>query len=202
MKTTIEEILKFNPCQSGIDEFTKKYGRTSGEVFFAEILESNGIQDAIWCLRVFPDYDINVMEFKYLCARRVEHYDKSGVAKECLDVLELYLDGKASKKELANAANAAYAYAAASAAGAAYATFAAAAAAYAGAAAYAAASYAYAAAYAAAAYAYAAVNAGVAVAYAAAAYAADANTVATAAYADEREYQTQVFVEIFCQDEK
>ena len=198
MKTTIEEIMKYNPCQSGIDDFVKKYGRNSGDVSFREILESNGIQDAIWCLRVFPDYDLNVLKFKYLCARRVEHLDTSGTAKKCLNVLEMYLDGEVSKEELKNAANdAANAYDAANAN--ASAAYDAAIEAYAGDAA-GATTEAYSAAVKAASAAYAASAATAATeAYAVAAAGAAANAGAASA---EREYQTKIFIEIFCQDEK
>ena len=104
MKTTFDAIMKYNPCQAGINEFTKKSGKTSGEVSFAEILESNGILDALWCLRVLSNYHPAVMKFNLLCARRVEHLITTGKAKKFLDVLEMYLDGEASKKELENAA--------------------------------------------------------------------------------------------------
>ncbi len=184
-KTTLNDIRKHNPCSSGWRRLLKHLGKTEAdgdELSFITILKSNGINDAIWCLRVLPDYDFDVMTFKLKCARRVEHLDPTGVAKSTLDVVERFIAGDASKDDLP-----AYAYAAADAADAADA------AAYA----YAAYAAAYAAAY----------DAGAAAAaYAAAAYAADAaayaaaaaDAAAYAAAADaEREYQTMIFKELF-----
>ena len=183
MHTTLNEIRKYDPCTSGWKKLLSHLGKTNSDnepLPFTTILISNGIRDAIWCLRVLPDYDLKVMEFKLRCARRVEHLDKSGSARTCLDVVEKFIKGEAAaaccKSAAAAAAAATYAYAAY-----AYADAADAAAAYAAAAAAAAAAYAAAAAAAAAdaADAYDAV----AYAYAAAAYAADAAAAVAYAYA-------------------
>mgnify|MGYP000881435895 FL=1 len=193
MHTTLNEIRAHEPCKDGWTKLLKHLGKTEPDdepLRFVTILDSNGIIDAIWCLRVRPAYDLKVMEFKLKCARRVESLDKSGKAKKCLDVVEKFIKGEANIEDLdlayASAASAAYAAAAYAAAYAAYAAYAAAAyAASAAASAYAA--------YAAAAYA-AASAASTAAAYAA--YAA-----AYAAYAAaEREYQRQIFLKIFSED--
>jgi len=178
MYTTLNEILRYKPCgqnskgATGFSKLLKFLGKEQADdepLSFITILESNGILDAIWCLRVLPDCDLKVMKFKLLCARRVEHLDESGVAKNTLDVLERFINGDASAGDLQFAAAAAayaaaYADAAAAADAAAYAV-------YADAAADAAAYAAYAAAYADAAYA--------------------------AARAAELEYQTEIFRDIF-----
>ena len=161
MNTTLSAIRDKHPCSSGWNKLLKFLNKTEADdepLSFLTILESNGIKDAIWCLRVLPDYDLKVMEFKLKSARRVDHLDKSGKAKSCLDVVESFIVGDATKGELCNAAAAAdAAYADAYAAAAAYAAYAAA--------------------------------ADTAVAYAT--YAAADTAVA------EREYQTQIFKEIF-----
>ena len=162
MKTTLNEILKHDPCgqhtrgKSGFSKLLKFLNKTESDdepLSFVMILESNGIRDAIWCLRVFPDYDLKVMEFKLKCARRVEHLCKS---KECLDVVEAFIAGNVIKDDLISA------YAAASAA----------------------------------AHAAHAADAAASAASAAAADAAAAHAAYAAASA-EREYQTQIFKEIF-----
>ena len=177
--TTLNKILKCNPCgrktngDSGFSKLLKHLNKTEADdepLSFITILESNGILDAKWCLRTLPDYDLKVMEFKLKCARRVEHLDGSGAAKACLDVLAGFIDGNATKDELRDAATAA---ADANADANAAAAYAATAAAYADAA---------------DAAAYAAANAD------ADATDADATDAATDA---EREYQTQIFREIF-----
>ena len=188
MHTTLNEIRKYDPCTSGWKKLLSHLGKTNSDnepLPFTTILISNGIRDAIWCLRVLPDYDLKVMEFKLRCARRVEHLDKSGSARTCLDVVEKFIKGEASAADLQHAAYAAADAAAYAAAAAADAYAAAAYAAAAAAAADAADAAADAAAYAAAA------------AADAAAYAADAAADAYAAAAAEREYQTAIFREIF-----
>ena len=95
LTTTLNEILKHNPCGqasgglSGFSKLLKHLNKTEVDdkpISFIEIVESNGIHDAIWCLRVLPEYDLKVMEFKLKCARRVYHLDKSGSAKRCLEI--------------------------------------------------------------------------------------------------------------------
>ena len=99
MHTTLNEIRKYDPCTSGWKKLLSHLGKTNSDnepLPFTTILISNGIRDAIWCLRVLPDYDLKVMEFKLRCARRVEHLDKSGSARTCLDVVEKFIKGEAS----------------------------------------------------------------------------------------------------------
>ncbi len=139
MHTTLNEILKHKPCglqsegKSGFSKLLKFLNKSKPDdepLSLLTILESNGIKDAIWCLRVLPDYDPKVMGFKLKCVRRAEHLDKSGKVKSCLDVVEAFIAGNATKNDLRNAA-AAYADAAVAAAAAAAAAYAVADAAYA-----------------------------------------------------------------------
>lgn len=174
MKTTLATLREHQPCKSGEKKLINFLGREDGEVSFSQILESNGIKDAIWCLRVLPDYNVDVMHFKLICARRVEHLDITGVAKNCLDVLDKFISGNATRADLKKAASASYAAAAAS-----YD-------------AYASASYT------------ASVDASYAAAYAAdasadASSAASYDAYAAASYAAERDYQTTNFKTIFCE---
>lgn len=70
---------------------------------FKDILENYDIQEAIWCLRVLPGCDIDVLKFKLKLARHVEQYDESSIAKKCLDVLEKFIKNEATKEELFSA---------------------------------------------------------------------------------------------------
>jgi hypothetical protein len=104
------------------------------------ILDSNGFDDAVWCLRSVRGHDKEIRLFNVEIAREVQHLMRDPRSVEALDVAERYAHGNATKEELesayaaADAADAAVraagygAYAAATAA-AAYAAFAAAAAA-------------------------------------------------------------------------
>jgi hypothetical protein len=156
------------------------------------ILDSNGLDDAVWCLSVVEGYDKEIRLFAVACNREVQHLMTDPRSVEALDVAERYAHGNATKEELENAYAAAYAAADA----ATYAAYAAAdAAAYdaADAAAYADLYAAYAAATAAAVY---------AAATAAAAYAAFAAATSTAAayaaaYDAARKKQSEIFRRIF-----
>ena len=135
MYTSLNEILKHGPCGkhsdgvSGFSRLLKFLNKDKGDdepLSFTTILESNGISDAIWCLRTLPGYDLKVMEFKLKCARRVEYLDKSGKTKECLDIVARFIAGDATRDDLRAAADDAYAaYAAADGADTAYTAYAA-----------------------------------------------------------------------------
>ena len=166
LTTTLVAIRKHKPCESGWQKLLKHLGKTGADdtpLGFDVILASNGLNDALWCLRTADGGIVVARRFALACARHVEHLSDNPRAKACNDVTERYLDGKATKEELKAATDAAYAAAYDYAAAYAYATAAAKAAATA-----------YAAATAAAADAAAATNA---------AYTADAAATADAAYA-------------------
>jgi hypothetical protein len=189
--TTLNQIRSHSPCSEGWTKLLKHLNKTTADdeqLSLLTVLESNGLDDAIWCLRTEPT-PARSQRFALAVARRVEHLRPA--AKACNDVTERYLSGTATKAELdaAAAAAARAAYAAAYPA----AAYAAADAAYA--AAYPAAANAAAAAAARAAYAAAYPAAARVAADAAARVAADAAAAANAAA--EREAQVQIFKEIF-----
>jgi hypothetical protein len=200
--TTLNQIRSHSPCQEGWTKLLKHLGKTQGDdepLSLLTILESNGLNDAIWCLRTEPTPE-RIQRFALAIVRRVEHLNPE--AEACNDVTERYLSGQATKAELVAARAAAANEAADAAADAADAADASAytaneaASAAANTAAYAAAGTA------ASAAACAAANT-VDATYAAACYAATcaANTAddaaARATYAAERKAQGQIFKEIF-----
>lgn len=156
MKTTLNKIRAKSPWESGWKKLLRAKGKTEAddeEFSLLDVLESNGLDDAIWCLRAVDGFDKEKRLFAVWCARQVQHLMKDQRSIAALDVAERFANGEATQDELhtayAAAATAAAAAAyAAYAADAAYATAAAAAAYYAAAAAAAAAAYATAAAYA------------------------------------------------------
>ena len=59
MKTTLNTIRSHHPCKSGWEKLLNHLGKTKADdepIDLITILESNGIQDAVWCLRCF-EYD-------------------------------------------------------------------------------------------------------------------------------------------------
>ena len=174
--TTLNAIRQHSLGEDGWEKLLKHLGKTKADdepLKFSTILESNGLDYALWFLRVLPEeHHGKIRHLAADCAERVLHifeieYPEDKRPREAIQAARDFADGKITKDEMAAAASAAAAaYASASAAAAAYAY--AAYAAYAAAAAYA--------------------------AYAAAAYAAYA---ASTAYAAERKAQAELLIKYF-----
>ena len=146
---TLAEIRKHSPCADGWKRLNKTLGADYGDdkpITIEQIIESNDINDALWCLRATPTKTYSLWRhFAIDCANQVKHLMSDIRSTNALDVAKKHADGLATDEELsAAAADADAAYAAAADADAAYAAAAAAYAAYAAAAAYAADAYAYA----------------------------------------------------------
>jgi len=72
------------------------------------IVESNGIDDAIWALRCVNNCDRDVRLFAVWCARKVQHLMTDARSVAALDVAENFANGRASKDELIAARAAAW----------------------------------------------------------------------------------------------
>ena len=81
------------------------------------ILDSNGIDDALWALRCIEGADKNkdIRMFAIWCARQVEHLITDQRSKDALNVAERYANGEATDDEMATARAAARAAAGAAA---------------------------------------------------------------------------------------
>ena len=104
LKTTLSNIKKFRPCESGWKKLLKNINKSSVDddpLHFKTILDSNGINGALWCLRSVEGYDKEIRLYAVWCARQVEHLDKTGVAKITNDVTEKFANDLASMDELA-----------------------------------------------------------------------------------------------------
>ena len=58
--TTLTRIRTAKPCQDRWKRLLKHLGKTQADdepLPFAVILESNGLDDALWCCRTAPEYD-------------------------------------------------------------------------------------------------------------------------------------------------
>jgi len=109
--TTLNKIRDHSPCQEGWGKLLKHLGKTKADdepLPFAVIVESNGLDDALWCCRTAPERDREWRLFAVWCARRVQHLmiDPRSVA--ALDVAERFARGEATVEELAAARDAAW----------------------------------------------------------------------------------------------
>jgi hypothetical protein len=85
-------------------------GKTAADdepLWIDTILDYNGLDDALWCLRAVEGCDREIRLFAVWCARRVQHLMTDARSVEALDVAERYARGEASKLELSAAAAAA-----------------------------------------------------------------------------------------------
>ena len=106
ISTTLTEIRNHSPCRSGWEKLLNYLGKTQADddpLPLLVILNNNGIDDALWCLRALPEYDREWRLFGVWCARRVQHLmtDKRSIA--AVDVAERFAWGEASREELDSA---------------------------------------------------------------------------------------------------
>lgn len=72
------------------------------------ILNSNGMEDALWALRAVTGEDARIRRFAVWCARQVQHLMTDSRSVDALDVAERYADGLATDDELQEAEKAAW----------------------------------------------------------------------------------------------
>ena len=101
--TTLNKIRERGPCQDSWVKLLKHLSKTSADdepLPFATIVESNGLDDALWCCRTAPEYDKEWRLFSVWCARKVEHLMNDERSIRVLDVAEAYAHGTATDEEL------------------------------------------------------------------------------------------------------
>ena len=74
----------------------------------ADVLDSNGFDDTLWCLRCLPEHDKTWRLFAVWCARQVQHLMTDQRSFDALDVAERHAHGLATDEELAAARAAAW----------------------------------------------------------------------------------------------
>ena len=108
MKTTLNQIRAKSPCQSGWIKLLEYLGKTKADdepLAIATILDSNGLDDALWCLQAVKGRDREIRLFGVWCARQVQHLMTDPRSIAALDVAERFANGEATQYEL-NAARA------------------------------------------------------------------------------------------------
>jgi hypothetical protein len=66
------------------------------------ILDHNGLEDALWCLRAVENCDREISLYAVWCARRVQHLMVDARSVAALDVAERHARGEASDEDLAS----------------------------------------------------------------------------------------------------
>ena len=71
MKTTLEKIRGHFPFTGGWERLLKSLGKTKADdepLHLRTILDSNGLDDTLWCLRVVDGYDREKRLYAVWCA--------------------------------------------------------------------------------------------------------------------------------------
>ena len=104
--TTLNAIRAHDPCKGGWTKLLTHLGKTRADdepLAFSTILDSNGLNDAIWCCRAAPQYNKEWRLFAVWCARQVQHLITDPRSLAALDVAEQYADVLATDAEFAAA---------------------------------------------------------------------------------------------------
>jgi hypothetical protein len=103
LTTTLNAIRSHDPCVEGWGKLLAHLGKTGPDdepVTLAAILDSNGLDDALWALRCVTGHDRAIRHYAVWCARQVQHLMTDPRSLAALDVAERYADGLATDKEL------------------------------------------------------------------------------------------------------
>ena len=104
MKTTLNKIREHEPCANGWKKLLTYLGKTEADdepLSLLTILDSNGLNDALWCLRAVEGYDKEIRLYAVWCARQVQDLMTDQRSLTVLDVAERYAHGQATGAELA-----------------------------------------------------------------------------------------------------
>ncbi len=106
MKLTINKIRKYSPCgdfddsdyglQKGINSLKNKGLKLDHEFTLIDVLKSNGIKDAVWCLRCF-DYLDTCLFAADIAESVLDIYEKYNNSKALCKLIQAIRDFKAGK---------------------------------------------------------------------------------------------------------
>jgi hypothetical protein len=112
INTTLNKIRKNQPCAGGWKKLLHTLGKTQADdepLSLITILDSNGLDDALWCLRAVDNYEKEMRLYAVWCARQMQHLMKDQRSLVALDVAERFANGCATLVELDAACDAAWA---------------------------------------------------------------------------------------------
>jgi len=111
MYTTLNKIREHDPCEDGWAKLLSYLGKTTADdepLSITTIIDSNGVEDAIWCLRAVEGHDKEIRLFAVWCARQVQHLMADPRSLAALDVAERFANGEATEEEREAAGTAAW----------------------------------------------------------------------------------------------
>ena len=111
MKTTLNRIRAHWPCKDGWTKLLAALGKTKADdepLPIVTILDSNGLGDALWCLRAVDGHDREIRLYAVWCARQVQYLMTDARSIEALNISERFANGLATIEELRSAESAAW----------------------------------------------------------------------------------------------
>lgn len=110
--TTLNKIRERRPCRGGWEELLASLGKRTADdepLAMTTILDSNGLQDALWCLRACDEkYEPLWRLYAVWCVRALGRLLTDSRSRASLDVAEKHARGRVSDEELAAARIAAF----------------------------------------------------------------------------------------------
>lgn len=100
--TTLNKIREHSPCENGWVKLLAHLGKTAADdepLPLLTVLDSNGLDDTLWCLCSVPEHDREWRLYAVWCARQVQHLMTDPRSTTALDVAERFANGLASQKE-------------------------------------------------------------------------------------------------------
>ena len=94
--TTLNQIRECSPCADGWAELLGFLGKTKADddpLSLLTILESNGLDDALWSARAVKGHDRDFRLFAVWAARQVQHLMADPRSLNALDVAEQFANG-------------------------------------------------------------------------------------------------------------
>ena len=101
--TTLRQIRQHNPCSEGWRTLLSSLGKTGADddpLPLVTILQSNGLDDALWCLRTITGHDKEITRFALACAQEVKQLMTDQRSLDALDALARHLEIPLSREEL------------------------------------------------------------------------------------------------------
>ena len=108
--TTLNRIRAHSPCANGWHKLLAHLGKTKSDdepLALVTVLDSNGLDDALWCLRAEPQHSSIWRLLAVHYARQVQHLMTDPRSLTALDVAERHAHGLATDDELFAARDAA-----------------------------------------------------------------------------------------------
>ena len=103
MITTLNQIRVYSPCSEGWVKLLRYLHKAQADdeaLPILTILESNGLDDALWCLRAVEGKDKEIRLYAVWCARQVQHLTTDPRVEACITATEAYAHNKISVQEL------------------------------------------------------------------------------------------------------